>query len=127
MTAAAAAVGHAAAGLDHAVREPMPAPADWDLSHVSFSDVLSVVNPLQYLPVVGTIYRAVTGDDVHPAFRIAVSGVAAMLFGGPIGLAATMLMAGVDEIVHGGPTTADTAHRAMLASRAYGGQLARSA
>ncbi len=83
---------------------PKTRPAQtWDDVHVDFADVLSAANPLQYLPVVGTIYRAVTGDDLHPAFRIAVSGVAAMLFGGPIGLAATMLGAVIDEVARSGP------------------------
>ncbi len=31
---------------------------------LTFSEILSDLNPLQYLPVVGTIYRAVTGDTV---------------------------------------------------------------
>jgi hypothetical protein len=31
---------------------------------ISFGDVLSALNPLQYLPVVGSIYRAVTGDTI---------------------------------------------------------------
>jgi hypothetical protein len=35
----------------------------------SFHDFLSAINPLQYLPVVGTIYRAVTGDVIPEALR----------------------------------------------------------
>ena len=29
---------------------------------MSFSDLLDIINPLQQLPIVSTIYRAITGD-----------------------------------------------------------------
>jgi hypothetical protein len=53
---------------------------------VSFREVLSAVNPLQYLPVVGTIYRAATGDTIPEPLRNMGSFVASGLMGGPIGL-----------------------------------------
>jgi hypothetical protein len=99
---------------------PAPAaPAAWDTSHVGFGDVLEALNPLQYVPGVGTIYREATGDSVHPALRIAVAGAASFLLGGPIGLAAAMIGAVVGEIAGGGspsPTTyaqADQAYRRL--------------
>ena len=49
----------------------------------TFGDVLDLINPLQHIPVVSTIYRAITGDELSPAARIA----GGPLFGGPIGLA----------------------------------------
>ena len=52
-----------------------------------FRTLLSELNPLQYLPVVGTIYRAVTGDAIPEAARFAGSLVVSGLTGGPIGLA----------------------------------------
>lgn len=51
-----------------------------------FHDFLSAINPLQYLPVVGTIYRAVTGDVIPEALREAGSLLVSGLLGGPIGL-----------------------------------------
>ena len=51
-----------------------------------FGDILSALNPLQYLPVVGTIYRAVTGDTIPEGLRIAGSFVVSALTGGPFGL-----------------------------------------
>jgi hypothetical protein len=51
-----------------------------------FHDFLSAMNPLQYLPVVGTIYRAVTGDVIPEAVRDAGSLLVSGLLGGPIGL-----------------------------------------
>ncbi len=52
----------------------------------SFHDFLSAINPLQYLPVVGTIYRAVTGDTIPEALRDLGSMLVSGLLGGPIGL-----------------------------------------
>lgn len=49
--------------------------------------LLSELNPLQYLPVVGTIYRAVTGDTIPETVREAGSLVVSGLTGGPVGVA----------------------------------------
>ena len=54
--------------------------------NISFLDILSALNPLQYLPVVGTIYRAVTGNTVPEPVRMVGSLVASGLMGGPIGV-----------------------------------------
>ncbi len=48
----------------------------------SFWDVLDMINPLQHIPGVSTIYRAITGDEIAPLPRV----VGDMLFGGPMGL-----------------------------------------
>jgi hypothetical protein len=53
---------------------------------LSFHDVLSALNPLQYLPVIGTIYRAVTGDVIPEGLRRLGSMLVSGLLGGPIGL-----------------------------------------
>jgi hypothetical protein len=52
----------------------------------SFHDVLSAINPLQYLPIVGTLYRAVTGDVIPEGLRRAGSMAVSALLGGPIGV-----------------------------------------
>ncbi len=49
----------------------------------SFRDILAIANPLQHIPVVGTIYRALTGDSIATMPSI----IGGALFGGPIGLA----------------------------------------
>ncbi len=54
-----------------------------------FFDVLDMINPLQHIPVVSTIYRNLTGDGIGPAARV-VGGAA---FGGPIGAAAGIVNA----------------------------------
>jgi hypothetical protein len=52
----------------------------------SFHKLLSAMNPLQYLPIVGTLYRAITGDVIPEAVRRIGSLVVSGLLGGPIGL-----------------------------------------
>ncbi|PWC44818.1 hypothetical protein TSO221_16830, partial [Azospirillum sp. TSO22-1] len=64
--------------------DPYNATAD-----LSFGDFLDMINPLQHIPVVGTIYRAVTGDTIKPASQV-IGGIA---FGGPIGGAAAIVNA----------------------------------
>jgi hypothetical protein len=45
--------------------------ASGDDSDFSFHDLISIVNPLQHIPIVSTLYRAVTGDTIKPLERIA--------------------------------------------------------
>ena len=47
----------------------------------SFLDLLDIINPLQHIPVVGTLYRELTGDTLDPLPRI----VGSTLFFGPVG------------------------------------------
>lgn len=63
--------------------ERMPAPSAGEPSPTpKFSDFVAILNPLQNLPVVGTVYRKLTGDEPHPAARV----LGGLLWGGPIGL-----------------------------------------
>ncbi len=66
----------------------------------SFHDALSALNPLQYLPVVGTIYRAVTGDQGSPPLRMASSLAAGLVTGGPIGLLTSLAGIVADHFLH---------------------------
>lgn len=59
---------------------------------VSFWDLVDVINPLQHIPVVSTIYREVTGDEISGLARLA----GGFLFGGPIGLASSAANLGVE-------------------------------
>jgi hypothetical protein len=56
-------------------------PAGTDDDGFSFDDFLDMVNPLQHLPVISTLYREMTGDEMEPAARI----VGGAIYGGPIG------------------------------------------
>jgi len=65
---------------------PQVAPTTPASHHMSFREVLSALNPLQYLPVIGTIYRAVTGDQIPEPLRRVGSLIASGLLGGPFGV-----------------------------------------
>ncbi len=96
--------------------ELMPANKDLaepDEGGIGFSDVLSALNPLQYLPVVGQIYRAVTGDVPPEPLRIMGSIVVSGLMGGPLGMALGAASTLVQHLT--GISLDDVAHDAMEA------------
>lgn len=61
---------------------------------LTFLDVLDVINPLQHIPVISTIYRAVTGDEIAAGPRV----LGGALFGGLIGAVSSLVNAIIDEI-----------------------------
>ncbi len=64
---------------------PASAPTN-GLLDVSFSDLLDIVNPLQHLPVISTLYRAITGDKIGTPEKIAGD----TLYGGLYGFVASL-------------------------------------
>ena len=68
---------------DSAYRPPAPPAPRQSL----FRQFLSELNPLQYIPVIGTLYRAVTHDTIPQTAREAGSLVVSFLTGGPVGVA----------------------------------------
>ena len=93
---------------------PTPPPA---ATHVRFADVLSALNPLQYLPVVGTIYRAVTGDTIPEALRLGGSLLVSGLIGGPIGVLTTAALTIAEKVTGIDP---DGIGRTLLADLGVG-------
>ena len=95
-----------AATLDQTVPVPTPAAAPkvdlTDLADptkvpsqsLSFSDILSAINPLQHIPVVGTIYRAITGEAAPPPAARVIGGI---LLGGPVGLVTSVANAILEQ------------------------------
>ncbi|SMH62975.1 hypothetical protein [Azospirillum agricola] len=61
---------------------------------VGFEDLLDVVNPLQQLPVVSSVYREATGESISIPARLA----GGFLFGGPAGLIGSAAMVVFEEI-----------------------------
>jgi len=59
----------------------------------TFADALDIINPLQHLPIIGPIYREITGDTLDPGARLAGSA----LFGGPMGLAVGIVNTAVES------------------------------
>ena len=75
---------------------------------VSFDDLLDLVNPLHHLPVIGTLYRKLTGDSIAPPARI----LGGLLYGGPLGFVASVADAIAEEA--GGQSAGDAVFTAMF-------------
>jgi hypothetical protein len=60
----------------------------------SFRDVLDIINPLHHIPIIGNIYRAVTGDEIKAPTRILGGGI----FGGIIGAVAGLVNAVLSKV-----------------------------
>jgi hypothetical protein len=52
----------------------------------SFGDIVDMVNPLQHIPIISTLYQKATGDTMGTAASLAGGAI----FGGPIGLIASI-------------------------------------
>ena len=65
-------------GLGHAM---------WAHGSFSFKDLVDIVNPLQHLPVIGSVYRYLTGDEPSAGTRV----IGDSLYGGPIGFGVSVV------------------------------------
>jgi hypothetical protein len=68
---------------------------------VSHADMMHCLNPLQYVPVVGMIYRAVTGEHIPSTVQVAAAGIT----GGPLGMIASAFTMLFEELIKMGPDT----------------------
>ena len=99
----------------------------------TFDDFVDIINPLQHLPIVSFLYRAITGDEIKPAMRILgdigyggptgfMGSVAEVLFeaifGQDVGATALSFITGDDEAKKEAEQTGDAAANpaAQLAS-----------
>ena len=82
------------------------AKADGTAPEASFDDLLDVINPLQHIPIVSTIYREITGDTIQGAARIVGGG----LYGGIGGFVGGLVNAIAEEA-----TGRDLGDHAMVA------------
>jgi len=62
-------------------------------SSFGFLDFLDIINPLQHIPIISTIYRHITGDEIGAVAQVAGGA----LFGGPIGAAAGVASAVIEH------------------------------
>jgi hypothetical protein len=83
------------ASLDTMELRSRPAQAETTDDGFGFDDVLDMINPLQHLPVIGTAYRAITGDEMETPARLAGGA----LFGGLFGFLGALGSAAYEEIV----------------------------
>jgi hypothetical protein len=59
----------------------------------TFWDFLDVINPLQHIPVVNTLYREMTGDEIKAPAKM----IGSAIIGGPIGLAVAMVDSAIED------------------------------
>lgn len=57
-----------------------------------FDDFLDIINPLQHIPVISTLYREFTGDEIESGARVIGGGI----FGGGLGLAAAVVNSAIE-------------------------------
>lgn len=77
-------------------------------AELGFGDFLDLINPLQHIPVVSTLYREVTGDQISATARV----LGGFLFGGPLGFIASIINAISEEIT--GKDIGETAVAALF-------------
>ena len=58
--------------------------SDWDFS---FHNLLDIINPLEHLPIIGTLYRAITGTHIGIPEKIAGDALYGGLWGAVSGVA----------------------------------------
>lgn len=66
------------------IRDPIVDPDDTvdETQELTFADVLDILNPLQHIPGISSVYRALTGDEIAPGPQLAGD----LLYGGPAAL-----------------------------------------
>jgi hypothetical protein len=67
-------------------------------AQMTFHEVLGLLNPLQYVPVVGNIFRALTGDGPPEPVRLVGSFIFSALTGGPLGMALNVAVTAVEKL-----------------------------
>jgi len=77
----------------------------------SFGDFVDILNPLHHIPVLSTLYRAVSGDEIKPAAR----AIGSLLYGGPISMVSTGVQLFAQEL-------AGTTPEKMIAEMVGGGE-----
>jgi hypothetical protein len=87
-------------GAETCPQGQLPGPAEFTVDEAN-----NAMNPLQYLPGVGMIYRQATGQTIPPPMAIAGSVVSGAIFGGPLGVLGSLVMNFVSELIRLGPDT----------------------
>ncbi len=59
----------------------------------TFFDFIDIINPLQHIPVIGTLYREMTDDTLDPGSRV----LGGTLFLGPVGTVASLANVIIDD------------------------------
>ena len=76
-----------------------------------FGDLVDIVNPLQHIPVLSTLYRNVTGDEIRDSGRV----LGGAIFGGPLGAGGSLVNMVVKD--HTGKDLSDMAFSSFTHQR----------
>ena len=76
-----------------------------------FDDLLDIVNPLQHIPVISTIYRHLTGDKIDTVSKLAGD----TLYGGVTGLLCSLGDSLFQEVT--GKSVGDTVYAALISDQ----------
>lgn len=60
---------------------------------LTFADFIDIINPLQHIPIVGSIYRELVGDEISGVARV----MGDFLYGGPLGLLTGVANASIEQ------------------------------
>ncbi len=85
----------------------------------TFESVIDTVNPLHHIPIIGQLYRTISGDEISPQSSFA----GGFLFGGPLGAlgaTASLIIGGVIGDMSGNNDTVQTAFNAHSAKNLGG-------
>ena len=77
-----------------------------------FADIIDIINPLQHIPVISTLYRKLTGDEIGQVPRIAGD----TLYGGVFGSFVSGLVSAVANVVVEALTGKDIGEHFMAAA-----------
>ena len=86
-------------GSEQCPQGQLPGPIEFDPQ-----EARNALNPLQYVPVVGMIYRQATGETIPAPLSIAGSVLTGAMFG-PIGILGSVLLNLASELIHLGADT----------------------
>ena len=82
---------------------------------LTWDDALDIINPLQHIPLISTLYRSATGDQISGAARI----IGGSIYGGPAGFMASLVNSVAEEV--SGRDLGATALAALRGDDADGG------
>ena len=88
---AAVNIWHKPDNIPEGEADPMSYEEEQQLSRVAktdltFLDILDAFNPLQHVPLISSIYRKISGDNISDVPKF----VGGALYGGPVGLVAAL-------------------------------------
>lgn len=84
----------------------------WESAKFGIRDFIDMINPLQHIPVISTIYRKLTGDEIGDASRI----VGGAIFGGLTGSWISGLASAVTNVFVSRSTGRDVADHVIAAA-----------